>query len=331
MKFQYPERNRIKRAFTLLELLVSMAVLILILGIATALLGNASDLWMRQRGKAIAFEGANAAFEALTRSLGQATLNTHWGYDDPAEPTKFIRESELHFTMGRASDLLGRPESEVPTMGVFFQAPTGRSSMTANRRLPLLLNGLGYFVYFSDTPDLPPILNGIVPPHYRFRLMEWQEPTEDLKVYSSADWFKARIFSGGGLNNTSVVADNIIGLILMAEYPDENGVLKSSYIFDSRLAFSKASRQPAESNQLPPRVRVLMVAISEVSAQRQAAIHGTSQPPLIPGPQLFTDPLKFEEDLEAWETALQQAAPPVDYLVFNSVVHIQSAKWSVSK
>lgn len=308
--------------FTLVEILVAVVLLMLIMLVAGGMVETASDLWLKQRAKAEEFEGTNAAHEALTRSLAQATLNTHWGYKMNASfhPVAFRPESELHFVMGRSVALFGGNATQFPGMAVFFQAPEGRTASRDLRQLQLLLNEQGFFTRFGDAPDVPPILQSVLPPRYRFRLMEWRAPAEDLQVYGSTagtDWFLNRS------DDESVIAENIVALVLMAEYPEADGTSSRSFLYDSR---DETAAQ--RLNQLPPKIRVLMLAISEVSARLLADKYGTAPPPLPPRDDLFVNPEEFETDITEWETDLRSVTPSVNYLFYNSIVHIQSAKWN---
>ena len=102
------------RAFTILELLVSMAVLMLLAVLSQQILGSTATAWKSHKARLGAFEGARAAFDSLTSRLSQATLNTYWDYDNPAQPQRYLRQSELHFITGKASSLLPDAACEPP-------------------------------------------------------------------------------------------------------------------------------------------------------------------------------------------------------------------------
>jgi len=153
-------------AFTLLELLVSCAVFLIVLTLVAGMMSSASSLWLRHRNQSAAFEAANAGFDSLTRSLAQSVLNTYW----EVQGNRYGRSSELHFILGPTSDLLGVSASTYPGEAVFFQASLGRSSGSALKRLPFLLNSVGYFVRFDEGPALPSFLSTITERRKRFRL-----------------------------------------------------------------------------------------------------------------------------------------------------------------
>ncbi|WP_009965576.1 prepilin-type N-terminal cleavage/methylation domain-containing protein [Verrucomicrobium spinosum] len=155
-------------AFTLIELLVSVAVLTVLLLLLTRVLSDTQTTWARAHARTEEFREARAVFEAISARLSQATLNSYWGYklDAKNSPTRYLRQSELHFVSGPAPVLLG---ADVPACGhaVFFQAPLGEnleagglpSSLGNPDGLKNLLNAWGWYVsYESDLPQRPPFL-----------------------------------------------------------------------------------------------------------------------------------------------------------------------------
>ncbi len=316
-------------AFTLLEALVSLAIFGMILALVAGMMNSSSSLWLRHRNQAAAFEAANAAFETIARSLSQAVLNTYW----EVSGSTYGRMSELHFAMGNATSLLESSSAdEYPGKAVFFQAPLGRPASPTLKRLPMLLNSVGYFVRFDDGPELPSFLP-LVKSRDRFRLYQWLEPTENLGVYAFPPdtpainrraWFQGDLV-GGSMVNTAVLAENVAGLVLMAEYPDADNDIISRFAYDSR-----DTTDPDSLHQLPPRVRIVMAVIDENSASRLAAQHGSNPPPITPDATWFQDPAEFDGDLDRWEQRLQGITPPVDYRIFTTTVIIQNAKWSLS-
>lgn len=317
------------RAFSLLELLVSCAVFIVILAVVTGMMTSASSLWLKHRSQSVAFEAANAAFSTLTRSLAQAVLNTYWEVRD----SSYGRSSELHFTMGPATGLLGQASTaKYPGDAVFFQAALGRPADTALKRLPFLLNSVGYFVRFDDGPPIPSFLTPFTKPRHRYRLYEWLQPTENFRVYNPPDsstngqraWFRTDL-TGTSMTNTALLAENVIGLILLAEYPDANGNIVPVYAYDSRDTTSAGSL-----HQLPPRIRVLMAVIDEPSALRLSDQYGEGEPPIYPEATWFKNPAEFDADLVQWEERLKSIQPRIDYRIFTTTVVIQNAKWSLS-
>ncbi len=246
-----PRRSRpVVGAFTLVELMVSMAVLTLLLAITWGIIANVSGLMSRTRGKVDTFQEGRAAFETVTRRLSQAMLNTYWDYDFPDNDRSkaplrqaYVRQSELHFICGPTKDgaapLLPDATLQSATHAVFFQAPLGYSAPAAGSplpgaNLPNLLNVDGYFLeYSSDRADRPKFLQtagSSLPDRWRSRLMEFSQPTEGFSVYrvtdqptagNSHNWFLQPLgTSGSGLAATRmsrrVLAENIVALVIRA-------------------------------------------------------------------------------------------------------------------
>ncbi len=202
-------RFRARRAFSLIELMVSVAVLSLILVIVFQMLEQMQKTWKRTRQTVSEFKDARNGFEEMGRRLGQATMNAYYGYDYRDPPplqgikvrygTEIVRQSELHFVSGPASVLFAGGSNQAtgsrPGHAVFFQAPFGfcyeRDKENKDRlqfeQLNNLLNAWGYFVEFNtDELDRPRFLNALrnaPKPRPRYRLMEFRQPTEYLQVY----------------------------------------------------------------------------------------------------------------------------------------------------
>ena len=64
--------------FTLTEILVATAILAIIIGILFSMTQQTGKVWKNTTGKVEVFRTARNAFEAMTRTLSQATLNTYY-------------------------------------------------------------------------------------------------------------------------------------------------------------------------------------------------------------------------------------------------------------
>jgi len=326
-----------RAGFTLLELLVSMLVLSFIVIILGEIVSHASSILQRVQGKVEMFREARVVFASISQRLSQATLNTYWAYDHPTSdadllaPTKYIRQSELHFISGRAANLIPNGGGDVnPGHALFFQAPMGYSP--ANQGLGNLLNGCGYYVQFGeDSSFRPPFVT--TPKHYRYRLMEFFQPSENLAVYLSGtgnDWFQAPITNKQSIR---VLASNILMLVVLprksaAEISSTADLLSPNYTYDSR---DKTSQGGIWDSVPPPLVDVMMVAIDEPSAARLEILHGSTPPitgaasPII-NSAWFTDATQFGQDMASLRTALTAAR--LNYRIFTATIPIREAKWS---
>lgn len=318
--------RRGRAAFTILEVLVSCAVLALILVVMMALISQTSDLWRRSNARIDAFQSARRGFENLTRLLEQATLNTYWDYNDPNNPEKYIRQSELHFLVGDAG-AGGLPGTPGTGQAVFFQAPANKTNDNAYESATGLLNGCGFFIqYGSDASWLPAHVDPSQA-RSRFRLMQWMQDTEELKVYGyDKGGGKQTVDSDAWIPSTVSadaipIADNVIALVIWPREEGNSHAILNAYTYDSR-----EDSRPEAINQLPPVLQIALVAMDEASAERlgtglQGAVEDCLKDLFISNPdETFADNLKTLEG--------RLADKGITFRAFTSAVPMREAKWS---
>jgi uncharacterized protein (TIGR02599 family) len=156
--------------FTLVELLVSTAIIALIMLVLVAITNQTTLTWQYTAEKIEKFQESRDGFESMTRRLSQATLNTYWDYLGivPPDTTTIVprsrqigstaykefvplyygRMSELRFVSGpmNGNTQLPNPSANTifagtnpmkwPFHGVFFQAPFGLEE-TADNSAPI--------------------------------------------------------------------------------------------------------------------------------------------------------------------------------------------------
>jgi uncharacterized protein (TIGR02599 family) len=332
--------NKARRSgFTIVELLVATAVLMLLMALLLSALNSSMTIWTRGASKIQSFQQARAAYEAMTRKISQATLNIYWDYDtnSSGNPIGYKRQSELQFLTGPATNLLSGA-ANTRTHAVFFLAPLGYSTNTNQALLQSLLNAGGYYLSFG--PDSAPAPLTANYAKSRFRLMEIWQPSENLGIYSTNQpsgtlppanpWYST--------NDSSMLAENIIALIIrprlpQREDPNGNALVTSSFTYNSRATNSFSATDSSGKvttgntlHQLPPVVQVTMVAIDERSALRNE--NGTSMPDygVTNFSQLFTTPANFQQDLRTLENGL--ISKNITYQIFDTLVPLESAKWS---
>ena len=368
-------RPRQATGFTLVELMLSTAIIALLMLILVSITGQTSATWRYTRAKVEQFRESRAAFETITSKISQATLNTYWdyGYDssNPPLPTRYERRSELRFISGQANDLLGVGASGARVShAVFFHAPLGfvDGANPQYHGLEGLLNVWGYYVELnSDVNFRPPFLKDAMPPppeRFRFRLMEFMQPSEKLGTYGytsgvsggkptatsylGKEWFKSAVNASPNLSRP--VAENIIALIITPRLSkrDEQEVkagaseidsspLAPKYTYDSALTKnagqSGSDPRVNPKNQLPPVLQITMVAIDETSAARLNLKDSTaSTADIFNLSTKFTDTSKYTGDLvvSPGDSSLENTliSKRVSYRVFSTNVPIRAAKWS---
>ncbi len=183
---------------------------------------------------------------------------------------------------------------------------------------------------FGDDSPAPSFAQ--VKPRYRYRLMNLLVPTENDRIYDNTnstalnyDWFN-------NYTSTSAfpVAENVIAVAVIPEVPsDPNYTETISY---NSLANWTDKPQPPLANQLPPNLKIVMVAIDENSARRIE--NGSSAPDAISGPlQRFQSALQSDPSTDNLSKALDKlgsdlADKKITYRIFTSKVPMRESKWT---
>lgn len=350
-------------AFTLLEIMISTVIVSVLMLVCVSALDQTQKTWKFSQAKVEQFREARLAFEAITRNLSQATLNTYWDYyytetgtneppeDSTVQPGAYVRFSELQFRSGQASNLIGSTATPADNPGhaVFFQAPLGLSQQY--RELGTLLNARGYYIQFgSDVKDRPPFLaEKGVPEKLRYRLVEYRPPAErpgpslqGNAVYAKPDdWFQQ-----DRADAAEPLADNIILLLVsprvseaMAEAANRNATwIAPSYRYNS-LDCDNATTNPEKvqilqdgttvqgtQHLLPPQVQITLVALDEPSAQRFADQSANRSVDILgEAGAPFTTAADYDRDLSRLKEYLNSKR--LSYRVFTSSVTMRSARW----
>jgi len=326
-------------AFTLVEMLVAVTILIVILGLLFSVLQQTAALWKGSTGKMEGFRDARTVFEAVTRTIGQATLNNYYDYQYGAngQPIAYFSGSDLQFICGK--NLLANVQTIPNPVGqsVFFQAPLGYSGTSSFTGRNGLLNACGFYVQYGADTTSPSFLSSIIPPRYRYRLMEFTQPSQNLSIYdpvasgTTNNWFLVPL--GQNPAPVSQLAENVVTLVLLPQLSAVSGSSSSSlapaYEYNSRDSTSSGTY-----NELPPIVEVTMVVMDDASAVK---LRNSPSPPNLAAGAPFTAASQLSNDLSTLEANLSgihgnQAANsiPLRFQVFQLSVPILDAKWNSS-
>ncbi|MFM2167335.1 MAG: Verru Chthon cassette protein [Verrucomicrobiota bacterium] len=208
------KRRLMSSAFTLVELMVSVSILVILMLVVANFVNLVQRTWVRTNSNVSQFREARLAFDAMTRNISQATLNTYWQAGTVVlnqnnlgtlfQGTSYRRQSELQFccgpTVGGNTALFSTgAAANFPGHGVFFQAPLGITGLVGaagggtdtvadTQNMVNLLCGRGYFIAWGDDASFrPAFLNARnVPKRFRFRLMEFSPTAEKNPIYSDA-------------------------------------------------------------------------------------------------------------------------------------------------
>ena len=319
------DANLHRAGFTLVELMVAMAITLLLMTVLLTTLSQTASIWQRTRESVGSYQSARFAFDLIRRTLSQATMNVYSGYDNDTNPTVYLRKSDLNFviTVPPNSDF-GQGNA------VFFQAPLGiTADPNSTTPLPDLLNATGYFLDYGKDPDLPTNLAAL--DRNRFLLKQYRAPSETLSVFTDKTgdtWFTQDISAG---KNSSVVAQNVILMLFWPRLPEEEDMignaLSEDFLYNSRTGANVAA-QPITANQAPPLVQVTLVAVDENSVNR---LSDNATPPAeivdaLQGLFRTSTVAAYGEDLKELESRLNAAK--IGYQVFTATVPIRESKWS---
>lgn len=346
------DQARYGRGFTLVEILISVAILAILMTMIAQVIGSAQRAWSRSAATVSQFREARRAFDRIVRNLGQATLNPYLSYvypnTDPRVPTTsvevgvfespsgYARFSELQFISGRADTLVPTGGGNPQGYAVFFQAPIGSTDM--NISIPTALAAMGYFVQKkSDRETRPEFLNQTsVSERERYRLYEYRSVAEANRIYDPQeierqarggrqDAFWTQDMNEAG--RTNPVAENILCLVFAPRNAQVQNSGTDPHQIAPEFAYNSsenglAATQSQTDYQLPPLVDVIMVAVDESSAQRLEETGGD-----INFNQWFrqASTTKIRDDIRSVEKALQDRK--VNYRVFTGTVQIRSSRW----
>ncbi len=315
----------------MLEVLITLGVLLAILVVVMQFMTATDRAWKSATGDP--FAEAEDAFDSMTRSLSAATLEPYQDYADSSGtfrvdstfvPDHVARRSDLAFVCGPTAGPVGLLVDSGRTTtgsGVFFLAPQGYTQTYAHAGLERLLNARGYFVEFGDDDALPSFLASSRH-SWRWRLKQVLQPAESLQIFTqatSAAWIRQLVPNG---TSNPVLIDNIVTLIVLPERAahDSGAALAADFCYDSRDTGNKLTL-----HQLPPRLRVILVAMDAASGQLLANRNGSNPPVLVAG-NLFQQAAQLDADLAALDTSL--TAQKIGHRIFQREILLPSSKWS---
>jgi uncharacterized protein (TIGR02599 family) len=292
-------------------------------------MGSIDQSW--QAAASDPYAEAAAAFTTVTQHLEVAALEPYRDYADASgafhtNPSAaftadhLARRSDLAFVCGPGATLLSASGRTTAGSGVFFAGPAGQTQLYAQAGLDHLFNSLGYFVEFGPDANGPAFFSGAT--RERWRLKQVVQPSESLQIFAtttSAPWI-AQL--AGSSATPEILAENVVALIVLPERAasDNGSALAPAYAYDSRDAANALTFA-----QLPSRVRVMLAAIDEASAQRLAAANGTAAPVLLPT-GTFQDSAKFDADVATLDASL--TAAKIGHRLFQRELEVTTSAWS---
>jgi len=168
--------------------------------------------------------------------------------------------------------------------------------------------------------------------------MEYMPPAEANQIYIDGDeerqkgldvvydkWFKYQL---GEYSHP--LADNVIALIVSPreslEDPDDPDVGKAFRDIAPKYAYNSNDTDPKFVQQVPPLIKVTLVALDETSAIRMGEGGEEVSMPDFTFFGDFSMVRNYDRDLTALKLELN--AKKLNYKVFSTIVAIRSSKWS---
>lgn len=345
-------RHFFKQAFTLVELLLSIALLLLIVTLLGEIITRTQNTVSRSISRMDEFEQARAALDTMSHALSQALMDASLNYDSMGNPTAFVRASDHHFILGPASDLV--PAALTPENGqaVFFQSPlghTGDNSNDALRSLHHLVNCWGFYLqHGSDLNERPGFLQSgqplaANPERHRFRLMQYAQPAQDSQLYrfdfrlnqitnkaAALRWFQQDLAA-----NSKPIATNVLALILV---PYAIASTSATPVPDTHLAYDSREAQYGQQNagtqnrlhQLPPKIQILLIVTNEKSYAAFEQAQGSPQSAALTlRNSVFKDRFTRYADLETDLAEVTAGLSGLDlhHQILTTTIALRGSKW----
>lgn len=231
-------KNASVSAFTMLELLVSMAVLSLLIVLLLSMVDNATKMWRQSENRVDAYREARAALNLIASDLASIYSSAN---------TNFFRTNSSGITLSPSKISPSSPLGSGKTDSIFFitALPSKAQDPTAGKSD---LCEVGYYVSWSSTSILAGDTNRSQNLHRFFRS---SDPTfEGLKnnavLFNSAS-------SGGG---EEILAKNITGFTV------------ATYTKDSTTPGKLNPFTQSDTTPMPDVLEITLSAISNEAAKR---------------------------------------------------------------
>ena len=274
-------------SFSLVEVLVSIAVLSILIIVLLSMLSSLTGAWQLGQGHNERRNIGEAVFDRMTRDLSQAAV-----------PTDRTNTNNLEFVIN-PSTVTGTYENP---QALFFQAPVATDGGT-NGNLAVV----GYFVQWvnggGSSPGTPCLSRVLINPS-----------ASDYAVYTTPNnWINGPLLTKYAASTSSsgyagLMAENVLGLWVQALDPQANPINQgisttlNGEAFDSRYPYTYTnyafSSKPMVTNiacALPSSMQVAIVVMDSRTAQRLGT-YGKPTYPTLTG-AFWTDVQSFYNGL----------------------------------
>ena len=265
--------SRRQQGWTLIEVMVSTAILVLLMVMMAEALGTTQRSWMTSRSAAASQQTLDAATGMISMDLQQAALQTRSGYDTNLNQT--VPASDLHFVCGPAAELLPALAGACGD-AIFFQRPAADLSTGLRQALQCR----GFFVQYGGDEAWRPAFSSTIPARRRFRLLQFHQPVSALALFQTSGtagappllgqmtsraqlygWFSQPLAASGSYQSSvSVIAENVVAMIVQTTPAAQRCYDTRRQQWEPGSAAATLSR-----NQLPQMVEATLVLTDEAS------------------------------------------------------------------
>ena len=257
MKTRPHHRNRDATAFTLIELLISMAILAAIAVLMTNILGGVNRVWTNGDQRVQNFQAGRAVTDLISRELSQAAISPRLQFvQDPTVPTT-------------------TPVQAPNSRSLFWQAPLNTTEGKANCEV-------GYYLVRDDANAIYQLKRLLIPPSDTTQFLIYNSPPSATR----ASWVTNADFAA----NSSTVADGVIALWFRCfdgngdpiPWLFSNTGAASPITFNSAASFqwqtgtsssfTYTGTSTAQAHRLPASVEVTIVTLDSTALVRKPVI-----------------------------------------------------------
>lgn len=336
-----PLRHLRCRAMSLLELLVTMAVVAMLFTILFGVVVQSQELLQKANREVSAAQLSRQVFQVLREKLRHATLASTphffdsavgYSFRSPAPPNQLRPFSQLSFVTGPSSALLSRDVNHFPGDAVFWPSQSGQVQLSG-QTMHGMLEGLGCLVrYGTDPGDYPSFLQPWQQQQNRYRLILYREaPEQFVRRVQPGGWTPMGWYhdllpdgidpnSGQVLPLAQVLGENVAALFVEPLQSSGNpypiGSIYNSYAWGVAGAKDLETTHGSSYMRLPTALRLGLVILSPASGQRLAQE--------APGTPSLGSKLAHIKQSQDWEAELekvrQQLGPSIDLQLHETLI-----------
>jgi len=310
-----PNRTTAEGAFTLLELLVAMAIFSMIVVTMVSLVSQTGNIWRSGEGQNQRRSNGRALLQYISRELQQAAipvgLPMSISNQSPAN-LQFIASVDIN-----ASNSTVVPANALSPHAIFWQAPIAKNASAGD------LACVGYFVKWDSS-------NG----RARAQLCRYfvdPASSNDYLIYQqnggvATNWLGnlAAVAPAASTNLQGWFADDVVALWVRCLDASGQPITKTAagtsinngFGFDSRQGYTDSAGVVHAAPSLPPAVEIALVTLDQVTAAKLTS-------PVMASAQ---SPTNFHQAIDTFLDTTLPTNVRAGAQVFSTTVYLQNAR-----